>query len=167
MKTLLLLTLTVAIAASFPVPALNSAPPKKTMKAFRSEQELKRYFRTLAEKQRRKARRRGVNFGGGAEAVVDAAAPTTMQEVVTVTGSAETVKTSESVTNVQHAGVDEGGIVKVHGDHLVVLRRGRLFTVAIGDGALQPISNINAFGPDIDPKDTWYDEMLFRVTPSP
>ena len=27
----------------------------------------------------------------------------------------------ESVTNVQHAGVDEGGIVKVHGNHLVVL----------------------------------------------
>ncbi len=40
---------------------------------------------------------------------------------------------SESVTNTQHAGVDEGGIVKVHGDHLVVLRRGRLFTVAIGE----------------------------------
>src|SRR2546427_1008448 len=39
---------------------------------------------------------------------------------------------SDEITNVQHAGVDEGGIVKVHGDHLVILRRGRLFTVAIG-----------------------------------
>jgi hypothetical protein len=39
---------------------------------------------------------------------------------------------NESVTNVQHAGVDEGGIVKLHGDHLVILRRGRLFTVRIG-----------------------------------
>ena len=37
--------------------------------------------------------------------------------------------TAESITNVQHAGVDEGGIVKLHGDHLVILRRGRLFTV--------------------------------------
>jgi hypothetical protein len=66
----------------------------------------------------------------------------------------------ESVTNVQHAGVDEGGIVKLHGDHLVVLRRGRLFTVAVGDGALKPVSAIDAFGPDIDPRNTWYDEML-------
>ena len=66
---------------------------------------------------------------------------------------------AESVTNVQHAGVDEGGIVKVHGDHLVVLRRGRLFTVAIGDTA-QTRFGVDAFGPDIDPGDTWYDEML-------
>ena len=27
---------------------------------------------------------------------------------------------AESITNVQPAGADEGGIVKVHGDHLVV-----------------------------------------------
>ena len=67
---------------------------------------------------------------------------------------------TESVTNTQHAGVDEGGIVKVHGDHLVVLRRGRLFTVAIGDEALRPISSVDAFAPDIDPSSTWYDEML-------
>jgi hypothetical protein len=77
-----------------------------------------------------------------------------------VTSAPEPPKAYDSVTNVQHAGVDEGGIVKVHGNHLVVLRRGRLFTVAIGDGALQPISTINAFGPEIDPQGTWYDEML-------
>ena len=53
-----------------------------------------------------------------------------------------------------------GRIVKLHGDHLVVLRRGRLFTVAVGDGALKPVSAVNAFGPDIDPRNTWYDEML-------
>jgi hypothetical protein len=61
---------------------------------------------------------------------------------------------------VQHAGVDEGSIVKLHGNHLVVLRRGRLFTVAIGGNALAPISCVDAFGPDIDPEGTWYDEML-------
>jgi hypothetical protein len=66
----------------------------------------------------------------------------------------------ESVTNNQHAGVDEGGIVKLHGEHLVILRRGRLFTVSVGDDALRPISSINAFGPDINPEGTWYDEML-------
>ncbi|MGH9967350.1 MAG: beta-propeller domain-containing protein [Pyrinomonadaceae bacterium] len=66
----------------------------------------------------------------------------------------------ESVTNVQHAGVDEGGIVKLHGDHLVVLRRGRLFTVKIGDDDLKPVSIVDAFGPDLNPAYTWYDEML-------
>ena len=69
-------------------------------------------------------------------------------------------KDEDSVTNTQHAGVDEGGIVKLHGDHLVVLRRGRLFTVAVGDNALKPISAVDAFGPEIDPRNTWYDEML-------
>src|SRR5947209_7072857 len=35
---------------------------------------------------------------------------------------------AQSVTNVQHTGIDEGDIVKAHGEHLIVLRRGRLFT---------------------------------------
>ena len=66
----------------------------------------------------------------------------------------------ESVTNTQHDGVDEGGIVKLHGRHLVILRRGRLFTVAVGGGALRPVAAVDAFGPDVDPDDAWYDELL-------
>ncbi len=66
----------------------------------------------------------------------------------------------EAIANTQHAGVDEGGIVKVHGDHLVILRRGRLFTVAIGGSDLSATSAVDAFGPDIDPRGTWYDELL-------
>lgn len=65
---------------------------------------------------------------------------------------------STSVTNTQHVGVDEGGIVKVRGEHLVVLRRGRLFTVRLGD--LSPVSAVNAFGTGIDPLGAWYDELL-------
>ncbi|GJG86278.1 hypothetical protein tb265_14590 [Gemmatimonadetes bacterium T265] len=65
-----------------------------------------------------------------------------------------------SLTNVQHAGVDEGGIVKRHGDHLVILRRGRLFTVAVGGGALRPVAAVDAFGPGINPQSDWYDELL-------
>ena len=56
--------------------------------------------------------------------------------------------------------MDEGGIVKLHGDHLVVLRRGRLFTLRIGGESLTPVSSIDAFGPDVDPAGAWYDEML-------
>jgi len=70
------------------------------------------------------------------------------------------VGTAEAVTNVQHAGVDEGGIVKLRGDHLVVLRRGRLFAIDIGQDRLEPVSVVDAFGPDIDPRNTWYDELL-------
>lgn len=69
-------------------------------------------------------------------------------------------KGGESITNNQMAGVDEGGIVKVHGDHLVILRRGRLFTVAVDGKSLKPIAAVDAFGPGIEPQGTWYDEML-------
>jgi len=70
---------------------------------------------------------------------------------------------NESITNTQEAGVDEGGIVKNAGDYLVVLRRGRLFTVRTGDDELQPVGTIDAFPPQKkNPGQTWYDEMLIR-----
>jgi Beta propeller domain len=134
-----------------PVNAAGFVPVKKTMRSFSSEQELARFLRDLAEK--RKSRGRAAQK---AAAGTVAEAPLAAADAK----SEEQSKDSESITNVQHAGVDEGGIVKVHGDHLVVLRRGRLFTVEIGDGALKPISAVDAFGPDIDPSSTWYDEML-------
>jgi len=67
---------------------------------------------------------------------------------------------AESITNNQTTGVDEGGIVKVHGKHLVILRRGRLFTVDVDRYQLRPVSSINAYGPDVDPSGAWYDEMM-------
>ncbi len=62
----------------------------------------------------------------------------------------------------QTVGVDEGSIVKLHGNHLVVLRRGRLFTINIADQSLRPVAWINAYGPGMDPDSTWYDEMLIH-----
>lgn len=82
------------------------------------------------------------------------AAPAAMQE------SAATAPSSDAITNVQVAGVDEGGIVKRAGDHLVILRRGRLFTVRVGGDALAPVAAVNAYAPDADPRGAWYDEML-------
>lgn len=114
------------------------------MKAFRSERELKRYFDQVAAKQKR-ARQIEIDRIGA------------VNQSVTVTASAQK---EESITNTQHKGVDEGGIVKLHGNHLVVLRRGRLFTVDVGDAGLRPVSITDAFGPDIDPERSWYDEML-------
>ncbi|HEX5725015.1 MAG TPA: beta-propeller domain-containing protein [Longimicrobiaceae bacterium] len=122
-----------------------AAAQERTLPAFRSEQELAGFLRRLAAERTRRMRRE-------AQGNVAEMAPSVAQDAAGAAG--------ESVTNVQHAGVDEGGIVKVHGDHLVMLRRGRLFTVAIGDGALRPVSAVDAFGPDMDPSGTWYDELL-------
>src|SRR2546422_5981890 len=165
MKTIFLIAIaTLCIISTLPgcveVPA-NGVPPiyahgwippvKKTMRAVRSDQELKSYFKELAEKQRLVARR--------GELQSEAAAPSLSTNQVASPAKSSADK-DDSVTNTQHAGVDEGGIVKLHGDPLVVLRRGRLFTVKVGDGTLKPISAVDAFGPDIDPNSTWYDEML-------
>ena len=164
MKTILLVSITILLAIST-LPGCvevsgNGVPPidpqawfppaRKTMRAFRSDQELKSYLKELAKKQRSVAR----------EAMQsEAYAPSTSNSPVAGFAKSGDDK-GESVTNTQHAGVDEGGIVKLHGDHLVVLRRGRLFTVKVGDGTLKPISAVDAFGPDINPSATWYDEML-------
>ncbi len=65
----------------------------------------------------------------------------------------------DSITNNQVEGVDEGDIVKTHGDHLVILRRGRLFSVRLGADAITPLSMVDAYGPGRAPGG-WYDEML-------
>ena len=90
-------------------------PPKKTLRAFRSEQELVSYLHELAEKQKREEYRASASLN---------AAPSPAAKSADSAGAS---LAAESVTNVQHAGVDEGDIVKVHGNHLVMLRRGRLF----------------------------------------
>lgn len=81
------------------------------------------------------------------------------QDSVMVTGSRIDADET-SITNVQVAGVDEGGIVKVIGDYLVILRRGRLFTVSTADGGLQAIDSIDAYPPGASARYDWYDEML-------
>src|SRR5688572_19685001 len=157
--TLLVLT---ALAACTGTPTNTAAAgnakqtDKKTMRAFASEEELKAYFRKLAE-ERKQAGRRNRADSSGLSTMSPPPAPTAQAATESKAGA---TKDEDSVTNTQHAGVDEGGIVKLHGDHLVVLRRGRLFTVAVGDNALKPISAVDAFGPEINPRSTWYDEML-------
>lgn len=153
----------------------NAVPAaKKTLQAFHSDAELMVYFRQLeiqrrkveAEREKKareeweKAQASKKGKKGTSEARSSVEGGFAAAEPAAPAPSVEVAEKNDSVTNVQHAGVDEGGIVKVHGDHLVVLRRGRLFTVAIGEGALTPVSSIDAYGPDIDPRYTWYDEML-------
>lgn len=67
----------------------------------------------------------------------------------------------DSITNNQELGVDEGDIVKLRGDTLIVLRRGRLFTIDISGGGMRAVDQADAYPPGfpVDP-DAWYDEML-------
>ena len=65
-----------------------------------------------------------------------------------------------NITNNQVTGVDEGDIVKQHGQTLVILRRGRLFTISLAGRELRAVSAINAFPPGTDGRRDWYDEML-------
>jgi hypothetical protein len=135
------LVLAVAILLASGAAPLAAAPARPdTLRAFGSDAELRAFLRTSLPAVRR-------------EGVV-------ALQSMEVTGAAAAPSAPPSVTNVQHAGVDEGGIVKVHGEHLVILRRGRLFTVAVGDDRLSPVSALDAFGPGIDPGRTWYDELL-------
>ena len=155
--------LSAIIAALLCAGAAGAAPgaspaPHKTLTAFASEQELSDLFKRWAEDYQRKMaeRRRMMRSEAGApSALAMEAAPAAAPAAAGAAKSAD-----ESVTNVQHAGVDEGGIVKLHGDYLVILRRGRLFTVAIKDRQLKPVSQADAYGAGIAPGGAWYDEML-------
>ena len=125
--------------------AAATTASKATLKPFSSEAELKALLLSWAD---RYQLRRSEQMMGALQSA-PAAAPA---------AKAAAESSADSITNVQHAGVDEGGIVKLHGEHLVILRRGRLFTVEVG--GLRPVSAVDAFGPGIDPRGAWYDEML-------
>jgi hypothetical protein len=138
---------------------------RKTLAAFSSEAELSGFLRDLrsaqqAERNRWQEQAQAYGEAESAGAPPPPAPPPGQAAPAATSAPSPAKDDAESVTNVQHAGVDEGGIVKLHRNHLVVLRRGRLFTIEIGNGELTPISNIDAFGPGIDPSGTWYDEML-------
>jgi hypothetical protein len=129
----------------------NSYPSHKTLRAFKNEAELAALFdKWSEERKRRLAERRDRAAASQGQAALGAAAPAAK--------AAAEMAMADSVTNVQHAGVDEGGIVKLHGDYLVILRRGRLFTVDAS--SLKSISMHDAYGPGIDPRGAWYDELL-------
>lgn len=136
------LSLLLALTAA-PATAQSFLPGgDRTMPAFVSDSAFRTFLRGIIAERARRER-------GMARSMNQAASP-----MAGADGSAD------AITNNQHAGVDEGGIVKLSGNHLVILRRGRLFTVAVGGGDLRPASTSDAFGPGIEPSGTWYDEML-------
>jgi hypothetical protein len=143
--------------------ALASSPTAshKTLTAFASEAELSELFRGWAEEYKKKMAEQRARRDASGQSMDMAAKPASAPQALASAGAlAKSEAAAESVTNVQHAGVDEGGIVKLHGDHLVILRRGRLFTVAVNDKQLKPVSYAEAYGEGVAPGGAWYDEML-------
>jgi hypothetical protein len=149
------------------------APPAVaggTLPAFESEAELQAQWaqwRAVLEREEERLRhaRQLAPVPPPAPPAMAAPAPTAAAPSSTVLDKFQVTGTAiggaeESITNVQTEGVDEGDIVKAAGDFLVVLRRGRLFTVRVSGGALVPVGMVDAFAPGSDPSRTWYDEML-------
>ena len=127
---------------------------------FTSDKQLKAY---VAEVMRRAHRGRAGAAQGNADGDVAAAAepaapPADVSKAESKTSAGED-ESGESITNTQEAGVDEGGIVKAHGDYLIVLRRGRLFSVRVSAGQVRPVSVVDVTPPGRQ-HDAWYDEML-------
>jgi hypothetical protein len=143
-------------AAVAPGPSAQAdTTPKRTLSAFRSDKQLRRFLKRV---RRAPPRVLAVPSPAPAPPPMAAAAPAdgaAPAEAVSALG-----RDGDSITNTQEAGVDEGGIVKVRGDTLVILRRGRLFTVSTKRGDLRPIDSINAYPPGVDARGDWYDEML-------
>ncbi|MBI3675153.1 MAG: beta-propeller domain-containing protein [Proteobacteria bacterium] len=135
-------------AADQPKPQAHNTM-RDRLYSFQSDAELKRYLQRLIPK----------------EAPPPASPPPppamagTELDTVT-TAAANEPAASDKITNTQESGVDEGDIVKKRGDTLVILRRGRLFTVSLANHAMNPVDSVNAYPPGVDARDDWYDEML-------
>ena len=155
--------------AAFEDPALSGLRSTSLSK-FRSEEEFKDWMRATREA----AEARGI---GRYYPPVAAAPPTDMamavgapppeaeaapaQEVVVTGSAAPDSSANPEITNNQKAGVDEGGIIKQIGQHLVILQDGRLFVTDLmpgGQPGLQLADRADVYRSSEE--DTWYDEVL-------
>jgi hypothetical protein len=154
-------TATATPPSSAPLAAAGSDPrrPSGHLAAYRDDGELTRALARWRERAELEQRTRLRAAPGGAIGTMQA--PMAVPAAPSAEAArASSAPASDSITNVQVAGVDEGGIVKRAGDHLVILRRGRLFTVRVGGDALSPVAAVDAYAGDVDPRGTWYDELL-------
>jgi hypothetical protein len=126
---------------------------------FRSSSQLRSYLAALGRKQRRRSLATPAAPPSSTAAAPEPEAAAQESAPADAASGPAKDEGGESITNTQEAGVDEGGIVKAHGDHLIVLRRGRLFSVRLADGATVPRSVVDVAPPGSS-KDAWYDEML-------
>jgi len=159
-RTLLTGSLALAATGAFG-PVRAQAAASSHLLAYDSEVQLREALERWQQRSQRLAgeRRREAAALDSAAAVTSQSMGAAKSMAAPATAAAEATA-AESITNVQTAGVDEGGIVKRAGDFLIVLRRGRLFTVRVGGDALQPVAAVDAYAPGSNPLGAWYDELL-------
>ncbi len=132
-------------------PLVEPAKAQSTMPTFSSEAELKAFLKRAHRAEQRVY----------AAVPPPPPPPVAMAAPAMESASASRSPDAPSITNNQTQGVDEGGIVKTHGSHLVVLRRGRLFTIDTAHAGMKPVDTIDAFPlSDSGGRGAWYDEML-------
>lgn len=139
---------------------------------FGSERELRRYADRIESLNQRGRRYYWSSLEGGDavfasqptpapsfDCVDEEACENAVQQSVVVTGSV--VSGGTSITNVQMAGVDEGDIIKLIGDNLIVMQDGRLFSINASSDSSEPIALVDRTEIYRDEySDTWYDEIL-------
>ena len=126
------------------------------LRRFASAREFERFVRSVQE--RAAAAQKTLNLD--ASPAVMAPAEPVMNEATAV----DAATANPEITNNQTVGVDEGGIVKQIGHHLVVLQDGRLFSVDLGTEAGAPLRLADRADVYRNPRVAaqWYDEMLVR-----
>ncbi|HKR24682.1 MAG TPA: beta-propeller domain-containing protein [Allosphingosinicella sp.] len=120
------------------------------LRRFASAADFERYLGTQ--------RRRQAQFFSNDSAATDAA----MEAPAAAAPAGEPA--NPEITNNQTVGVDEGGIVKQIGRHLVVLQDGRLFSADLGTSAGAPLRLADRIDVYRSPQNaaSWYDEMLVQ-----
>lgn len=140
------------------VSAFDMAPSTGGLPAFADEARFREFLTRRQAALKAQARRRQAGYADEAVALEMMAPAAAVRD--------DASAPPDSITNTQEVGVDEGGIVKARGDHLVVLRRGRLFTFSVAGGGLRAIDRIDVPAPgsavsnDSPWESSWYDEML-------
>lgn len=154
--------------SAFEDPALDGLR-SASLSRFRSEAEFKDWLKAA----RAAAEERGISYlppmpvamAAPSDMAMSESEPQAMDSApseIVVTGNA-TAASDENpeITNNQKAGVDEGGILKQIGNHLVILQDGRLFVTDLmpdGKPGLELTDMANVYRSSDE--DTWYDEVL-------
>ena len=153
-----------------PTARLFDGRPGPTLQRFVSEASFRRYLKSLVADRRSYPAYESVPMPAPPPAPVPApsaanapsSVSTDKRGVSTVQDSLQTVPSNPTITNNQNVGVDEGGIVKQIGHHLVVLQDGRVFSIDLGstEGApLRLADRIDVYRSAAKAA-SWYDEML-------
>lgn len=127
-----------------PAPVPGDNPEKKSLTSFGSRAKFDQYVAKLRAEH---------------EALPDAGSSTgTPQRAQPAAGN------PNDITNNQEAGVDEGGIVKISGDYLISLLRGRLSSIRLqaNQGAGLQLVDTENVNPINYGNTVWYDELLIH-----